>query len=139
MRSFAGTVRLHSLLVRTSTGSTAPRTLKLFLNKSGMDFGGAADSAPTQTLVLSQTADVQEVPVKRALWNNTYSVTVFVEDNFGDGDEEVSEMWYLGFKGEFMKLSREAVEVNYESAANPRDHKSIVGIKDGGMGSGLGR
>ena len=137
--SFAGTVRLHSLLLRTSTTSTAPRTLKLFLNKSGMDFSAAADTPPTQTLVLSQTAEVQEVPVKRALFSNTYSLTLFVEDNYGDGEEDVSEVFYLGFKGEFLRLSREAVEVSYESAANPRDHTAIVGIRDGGLGSGLGR
>ena len=92
---------------------------------------------PTQTLDLAQTNDVQEHPVKRALFNTTRSLQLFFENNFSDGEEDVTRVSYLAFKGEFMKLSKEPVNFLYEAAANPADHKAIVGTKQG-MGSNVG-
>jgi hypothetical protein len=124
---FTGQVRLHSILLRTSAHPSAPRTLKLFLNESHLDFEMASEKTATQTLTLSQTSSIQEIPVKRAFFNTTRSLALFFEDNFGDGDEDVTRIGYIGFKGDFMKLNKEAVSVLYESAANPADHKAIVG------------
>lgn len=101
-----------------------------------MDFGTASDLKATQTLELSQTNDVQDIPVRRALFGNTYSLSLFFADNHG---EDVSEVFYLGFKGEFMKLNREPVEVLYEAAANPKDHVLTQGIGQGVGESMLGR
>ena len=70
--------------------------------------------------------------MKRALFGNTYLITLFFEDNYG---ADATEIFYLGFKGDFTKLTREPVEVLYEKAANPRDHAPIVGI-DGMAASG---
>ena len=67
------------------------------------------------------------MPVKRALFGNSYFITLFFEDNYG---ADASEIFYLGFKGDFTKLLREPVEVLYEKAANPKDHTPIVGIND---------
>jgi len=124
---FAGTVKLHSVLIRSSTSETAPKTLKLFINRDDLDFSTVGDLPPTQILTLSQTSEIQEVPVKRALFGNTYSLTLFFEDNYGN---DITEIYYLGFKGDFTKLTREPVEFLYEKAANPRDHTPIVGVND---------
>ena len=124
---FAGTVKLHSILIRSSDSDAAPRTLKLYLNKDDLDFSTATDLAPTQTLTLSQTSEVQDIPVRRPLFGNTYALSLFFEDNFG---AEATGIYYLAFKGEFMKLNRDPVEVLYEKAANPQDHAPIVGIND---------
>lgn len=129
--SFAGVLKLHSLLIRTSNSPAAPKTLRLFLNNDELDFSSAADTHPTQTLTLSLTSEIQEIPVKRALFGNTYSLALFFEDNYGD---DVSRISFLGFKGEFTRLSREPIEVLYERAANPRDHAPVVGT--GGMLTG---
>ncbi|KAF1992712.1 DUF1000-domain-containing protein [Amniculicola lignicola CBS 123094] len=131
---FTGQVRLHSILVRTSPSPSAPRTLHLFLNVETLDFETASEKPPTQTLSLSQTSDVQEIPVKRALFNTTRSLGLFFEDNWSGGDEDVTRISYLAFKGDFMKLNKEPVSFLYEAAANPNDHKNIVGT-----GLGVGR
>ena len=123
--------------MRTSPTSSAPKTLKVFLNRDDIDFGTASELPPAQTLELSSTSDVQELPVKRALFNTTRSLTLFFEDNFGDGEEDVTRISYLAFKGEFMKLSKEPVNFLYEAAANPADHKAIVGTEQG-LGSHIG-
>lgn len=136
LNSFTGVLRLHSILIRTSASPSAPRTLKLYLNQDNLDFSTASETTPTQTLILSQTSEIQEIPIKRALFGNTYSLTLFFEDNFGSaegtegGEDEGGEktrVSYLGFKGDWVKISREKVEVLYEKAANPRDHIMTVG------------
>jgi hypothetical protein len=50
------------------------------------------------------------------------------------GVREMCANLMQAFKGDFMKLNKEAVSVMYEAAANPSDHKNIVGI-----GQGVGR
>ncbi|KAK7978313.1 Galactose-binding protein [Apiospora saccharicola] len=134
---FTGQVKLHSILLRTSPSNSAPRTLKLFINRDDVDFDAAADLPPTQILELSQTGDVQELPVKRALFSKVTRLTLFIEDNFGDGDEDVTRFSYLGFKGEWMALGRAPAQILYEAAPNPNDH-ALKGTSSNAMGSGIG-
>ncbi|EME87813.1 uncharacterized protein MYCFIDRAFT_29235 [Pseudocercospora fijiensis CIRAD86] len=134
---FTAQIRLHSILIRTSTTDSAPLTLKLYVNREGLDFSTASDLEPTQKLELSQTNDVQEIPVKRALFNTVRSLDLFFEENWGRGEEDETRISYLGFKGEWMKLSREPVNFLYEAAANPSDHTLASGVKDS-MGSHIG-
>ncbi|KZF25519.1 DUF1000-domain-containing protein [Xylona heveae TC161] len=145
---FTGQVRLHSILLRTSDSPSAPHTLKVFQNRDDLDFGTASEAPPTQTLQLVRSSDIQEIPVKRALFNSVQSLTLFFVDNFAqavgagddvdDEDEEVTRINYIAFKGEYMHLNREPIEFLYEAAANPGDHKAIVGTKEG-LGSDLHR
>jgi hypothetical protein len=131
---FTGQVRLHSILLRTSAGPNSPKTLKVFLNQESMDFDTASEKDSTQTLEISQTSEVQEIPVKRAYFNTTRSLALFFEDNWSNGEDEETVLSYLAFKGDFMKLNKEPVSVLYEAAANPSDHKIMQGI-----GEGVGR
>lgn len=112
-------------------------TVKLFLNRDDLDFSSAASLSPTQTLELSQTNDVQEVPVKRALFNTVRSLDLFFEDNWSQGEEEETKLSYIGFKGEWMKLSREPISFVYEAAANPADHNLATGVGER-LGSDIG-
>lgn len=112
-------------------------TLKLFVNRDDLDFSTATDLQPAQTLSLSQTSEVQEVPVKRALFNNVRSLDLFFEDNWSQGEEDCTVVEYLGFKGEWMQLNRGPVDVMYEAAANPSDHKMVAGVR-GELGNRLG-
>ena len=59
----------------------------------------------------------------------TTSITLFFEDNWSDGEEDVTRIGYLGFKGQFTPLNREPVSFLYEAAANPRDHATIAGVE----------
>lgn len=135
--SFTAQIRLHSILLRTSTTASAPATLKLYPNASNLDFSTAADLSPTQTLELAQSNDVQEIPVKRALFNTVRTLDLFFEDNWGAGEEDETRVSYLGFKGEWMRLNREPVSFLYEAAANPKDHKMASGVGER-VGRGIG-
>jgi hypothetical protein len=132
--SFTGQVKLHSILIRTSNSSSAPQTLKVFINRDDLDFSTASDLAPTQEFELSQTSEIQDIAVKRALFGKVQSLTLFVEDNYG---EDVSRLSYLGFKGDWMQLGRAPTNILYEAAANPNDH-TIKGTSVNQMGSSLG-
>lgn len=128
-------MKVHSLLIYTAPTSSAPKTLKLFKNRDDLDFATASDLSPTQTLEIPQPipgSDVFELPLNRAHWNATTSITLFFEDNWSGGEEDVTKVGYVGFKGQFMALSREPISFLYESAANPGDHVSIPGINDVG-------
>lgn len=112
-------------------------TLKLYLNRDGLDFSTASELQPTQKLELAQSNEVQEIPVKRALFNTVRSLDLFFEDNWSQGEEDETRVSYIGFKGEWMKLSREPVNFLYEAAANPGDHKMASGINEK-VGSNIG-
>ncbi|TFA98659.1 hypothetical protein CCMA1212_009560 [Trichoderma ghanense] len=120
---FTAQVKLHSILIRTSPSPSAPKTLHLFVNRDNMDFSAAEEETPVQVLELSQTSEVQEIPVKRALFGSVQRLVLFFVDNFGDGDEEVSRISYLGFKGEWTRLGKAPTNIIYEAAAQPGDHK----------------
>ncbi|KAJ2976956.1 hypothetical protein NUW58_g7958 [Xylaria curta] len=121
---FTGQVKLHSILLRGSQSDDTPRTLRVFINRDDIDFDNVSDLTPTQEFELSQTSEVQEIPVKRALFGKVRRLTLFFVDNFGDGDSESesTRLSYLGFKGEWMQLGRAPTQILYEAAPNPNDH-----------------
>lgn len=80
---------------------------------------------------------MQDLPVKRAKFGKVQRLTLFFPDNFGDGEEDVTRISYLGFKGEWMQLGRAPANIIYEAAANPGDHK-MKGTSVNQMGSGIG-
>lgn len=132
---FTGQVKLHSFLLYTAPTTSAPKTVKLFKNRDDLDFSTASELSPTQTIEVPQpvaSADVFELPLNRAHWNTTTAITLFFEDNWSDGEEDVTKVGYIGFKGQFMALNREPVSFLYEAAANPNDHVAIPGV--GGVG-----
>lgn len=90
-----------------------------------------------QVLELSQTSEVQEIPVKRALFGKVQRLVLFFVDNFGDGAEDVSRISYVGFKGEWTRLGKAPTNIIYEAAAQPGDHK-VKGTGINQIGSGIG-
>ncbi|KAK4458753.1 PITH domain-containing protein [Cladorrhinum samala] len=134
---FTGQVKLHSILIRTSDSDSAPQTLKAIINREGIDFSTAEDLEGTQTFELSRTSEVQELPVRRARFSSVRHLTLFFPDNFSEGEEDVTRISYLGFKGEWMQLGRAPQNIIYEAAANPADH-ALKGTNVNQMGSGIG-
>ncbi|KAI1130364.1 translation protein [Nemania abortiva] len=133
---FTGQVKLHSILIRAPQDSSAPRTLRVFINQKDIDFN-SIPSKPTQEFELSQTSEIQELPVKRAKFNNVQRLTLFIVDNFATNardsdvesseethydDAEITRLNYIGFKGEWMQLGRAPTHILYEAAPNPNDH-----------------
>jgi hypothetical protein len=94
---FTGQVKLHSVLLRTSDSDAAPMTLQVFVNRpESFDFSSAEEQEPVQTFELSRTGEVQELPVKRAKFAQVTRLALFFPDNFGQGDEDVTRISYIG-------------------------------------------
>ena len=94
----------------------------------------ASDLTPAQEFELSQTSEIQDIGVKRAVFGKVQNLTLFFEDNHG---EEVTALSYLGFKGDWMQLGRAPTNILYEAAANPADH-AVKGTSTNQMGSNIG-
>lgn len=109
----------------------------MIINRDDVDFGSAEELEATQTFELSQTSEVQELPVRRARFAAARRLALFFPDNFGDGDEDQTRVGYLGFKGEWMQLGRAPANIIYEAAANPSDH-AVKGTSANQMASHLG-
>ena len=148
MYSFTGMVKLHSILIRTTPDGHAPKTLKLFKNRTDLDFSLAADLTPVATLnhpegvgadpdaatptsVSTPTTatdldaeGIVEYSVNRAKFSNITNLSIYIPDNHGD--EDVTKILYIGLRGEWTKMGKNPVITLYEAAANPRDHKSLV-------------
>lgn len=142
---FTGNVKLYSLVLRTSGEAGAcPKTIKLFKNKNNIDFDNASDVKPTHkiehpnvgTLDSSGVDNTEDTFVEhhlpRALFQGTTHLTLFVEDNWSDDEDDTTRVYYIEVRGAFTSaLSKEPVIALYEAAANPADHKNMVGQEVG--------
>lgn len=62
-------------------------------------------------------------------------LTIFITQNGGAPDG--TQVYYLGFKGEFSKRAGRPGQIVYEAQANPADHAKLPGMSVG-MHSNLG-
>lgn len=135
---FTSQIKLHALLLRTSPSPSAPKTVRVIINRDDVDFSNASDIPATQEFELSLTSEIQEIPVKRAKFGAVRRISLFFVDNFSDGEDDVTRLSYVGFKGELgMQLGRAPSNILYEAAANPNDHK-VKGVGVNEMGSHIG-
>lgn len=137
---FNGNVKLYSIIIRSSGESAhCPRTVKLFKNNKTLDFDNIAGSKPVhkleQPLVgpLDDTeANVDEDTfvehhLPRSQFQSTYHLTLFIEDNWDDDEDETTKLYYIELRGLFTSpLAKDPVITLYEAAANPADHKNLL-------------
>lgn len=134
-----GSVKLHSVILRTNGADFCPKTIKLWKNNKSLDFE-SIDTKPhfqiTHPRVGTDYADVDELPdeldneaqfvehhLPRHVFSGVRHLTLFVEDIYGN--EEETHLHSVELRGEFTELLRDPVITVYESAANPADHKAI--------------
>lgn len=136
-----------------SQSTSAPRKVKIFANRTDLDFDSARELDPTAEIELVPPEHLAEVEDSgeqehagsldyplRPLSKFKYctSLTLFFEDNFASAsglDEIPTEITYIGFKGSGTKLKRQAVQAVYESRGMKKDHKtpgSEFGLSDNG-------
>ncbi|KAK9370641.1 galactose-binding domain-like protein [Lipomyces kononenkoae] len=121
---FTGLVKLYSILVRSTPDEHAPKTIKIFKNRSDIDFSIATDLKADATVEHpNETSEIVEYHLKRAIFSNVQSICVFILDNHG---EDTTKITYVGLRGEWKEFSKDPVVTIYEAAANPSDHKSLV-------------
>lgn len=118
---FTGNVKLKGIVVIGGMDDTAPSKLRLFKNRPHMTFDDTAAQADQEIQLSKDSEGVVEYPTKIVKFSNVYSVSLHFPNNFG---EDCTQIFYIGLKGDFTEGQREGILItNYESAANPADHK----------------
>lgn len=138
---FTGNVKLYSIILRTNgEAANCPKTIKLFKNKTNLDFDNINDTKPTYKIEQPQVGhlgdenvdDVDESSfvehyLPRNLFQSTTQLSLFVENNWEDDEDELTKVYYIEIRGMFTSpLSKDPVITLYESAANPADHKNLL-------------
>ncbi|KAJ1954937.1 hypothetical protein EC988_002158 [Linderina pennispora] len=92
-------VKLHSLMLKCAELERAPRTLRLFANRSDVGFDDAEQGSETQAVEMTEEIYQKGgvVGLRFVRFQNVHSLSVFIEDNLGGGD--VTALQQLAFIG----------------------------------------
>ena len=95
---FQDPVKLFSLNIVAPLGETAPRVVKLFVNRPNLGFTDASDVEPTQTIELEKDILLPEndVELRFVKFQRVKNVTVFVEENNGADETVISSLEFFG-------------------------------------------
>lgn len=132
---FTGYVKLFSVILRTSNDENCPKTIKLYKNNQSLDFN--TDTKPTYTVIQPQighdsTSDPSDETtfvehyLPRNQFQSTTQLSILINDNYSDDEDEISKIYYLEIRGQFQSdFKKDPVITLYESAANPADHVKL--------------
>jgi len=87
--AFNQQVKLHSIKFVSPDMAKAPKTVKLYVNRSNMSFGDTESTEVTQKVVLTE-ADYEKDAVTNlrfVKFQQVTSLAIFIEDNLGGADE----------------------------------------------------
>lgn len=95
--AFRQPVRLAALRLE-APADKAPASVRLFVNKLGLDFDSAKSEAPTQELTLGEgdvAAGAKPIELRYVLFQSVSLLTIFVGGNQGGGEETVIQRLQL--------------------------------------------
>eukprot|EP01103_Thecamoeba_quadrilineata_P012795 TRINITY_DN3390_c0_g1_i1.p1 TRINITY_DN3390_c0_g1~~TRINITY_DN3390_c0_g1_i1.p1 ORF type:complete len:204 (+),score=39.70 TRINITY_DN3390_c0_g1_i1:48-659(+) len=128
---FTGVVKLKGITLIGGEEGSSPSKLKVWVNREDIDFSLADTVKPIQEwdLVEDPTGEVtyQTNIVK---FQNVSNVTFYIPANFGS---MITKILYIGLKGEYTAIKREAVKTVYELKPTPekfsleKNNFSLVG------------
>jgi hypothetical protein len=82
---------------------------------------------PHQGDVDTEEESFVEHHLPRSQFQSTHHLTLFIQDNWDEDEDETTKLYYIELRGVFTSpLSKNPVIALYESAANPADHKNIL-------------
>jgi len=98
---FSEAVKLHSLKFVAPDDGSAPKTIKIFVNPTDMDFSDCENNPATQELELrpSDFLAGASVPLKFVKFQKVSNIAIFVEDNHSDGELDYTQMSSLHLFG----------------------------------------
>lgn len=118
---FNGSVKLKAICIIGGYDGSSPSKLRVYINRDDLDFQNVAHLPPVQEWDLLENYNGQiEYPTHVAKFNGVHSIDLHIPSNFG---ANVTEISFIGLKGEFEERRREAVQAVYESKPLPQDHK----------------
>ncbi|EPZ31107.1 DUF1000-domain-containing protein [Rozella allomycis CSF55] len=121
---FTGSIKIRSISVFSEGGDESPSLCKAFVNMD-VDFDNVMQVEPTQEFEMARQEyeECAEYVTKVSKFSNVQTLTLFFEDNFGG---EKTRIYFIGFKGEYTPMKREAVVAIYEAKPMLSDHKNEI-------------
>ncbi|KAL5480979.1 hypothetical protein ACEPAI_9920 [Sanghuangporus weigelae] len=119
---FIQNVRVRSILLKLGRGELTPRHLRIYANHPNIvDFAEAETTKPQLNIsLLEGETGVAEYPLRAAAFANVHSLSLHFNEAVG---EEVSRLYYIGFKGDTRQIQNaglQKLEVPTENAADAR-------------------
>ncbi|PXF47586.1 PITH domain-containing protein 1 [Gracilariopsis chorda] len=111
---FVSPVKIKSICIIGAGGGVSPSHMKAYINDEVLDFSSVASKRPIQEwdLIENNIDGMVDYPTKYTRFQNVSKLWLFVDTNFG---ADLTEIMYIGLKGEYTKYKREAVNTVYES------------------------
>eukprot|EP00545_Synedropsis_sp_CCMP1620_P007687 CAMPEP_0119013580 /NCGR_PEP_ID=MMETSP1176-20130426/8528_1 /TAXON_ID=265551 /ORGANISM="Synedropsis recta cf, Strain CCMP1620" /LENGTH=219 /DNA_ID=CAMNT_0006966681 /DNA_START=110 /DNA_END=769 /DNA_ORIENTATION=- len=130
---FMETVAIHSILVGRNPEASAPRVVKVFVDRDDIDFEMARELEPKALIELppcssqkgsSTDGSVVDVHVFPGRFHDASSVTLFFAGNQSGNAQSSTEVTYVGFAGTNTHMKRLPVTYAvHESQARLEDHE----------------
>ncbi|XP_072273774.1 PITH domain-containing protein 1 [Pyxicephalus adspersus] len=118
---FTGNVKLKGIIISGEDSDAHPAEMRLFKNVPHMSFDDTGRKEDEVFNLNFDTTGELEYPTKVARFSNVSHLSIHISKNYG---AEHTKIVYIGLKGEWSEARRHEVTIcNYESAANPADHK----------------
>ncbi|TDL22803.1 DUF1000-domain-containing protein [Rickenella mellea] len=121
---FVQSVRVRSILLKLGRGEVTPTHLRVYTNHPHIvDFADADATAPQLNIsLLEGQTGVTEYPFRSAAFANVNSMSLHFGDSVG---EEVSRVYYIGFKGETKDPQKESTSKLEVPAANAGEARLV--------------
>ncbi|SJL11344.1 uncharacterized protein ARMOST_14747 [Armillaria ostoyae] len=117
---FSQNVKIKSVLLKLGRGESTPRHLRIYANHPTIvDFADAENTKPQVNIsLLEGETGVTEYPLRVAAFTSITSLSLFFSESVG---EEMSRIYYIGFKGELRSPQKDANTKLDIPAANAAD------------------
>ncbi|KAF9455378.1 galactose-binding domain-like protein [Collybia nuda] len=117
---FTQIVRLKSVLLKLGRGEVTPRHLRIYANHPNIvDFADAETTKPQLNIsLLEGETGVVEYPLRVAAFTSVTSLSLFFSESVGG---EISQIYYIGFKGDMRSTQKEANSKLEVPASNAAD------------------
>ncbi|EQC35418.1 hypothetical protein SDRG_07128 [Saprolegnia diclina VS20] len=95
---FKEAVKIHSIALKAPTDDSAPRVLKLFVNRNNLGFSDVADIEPVQQIELNdeQLASGSPIELRFVKFQRVSALTLFIEENNGGDISAISSLRLFG-------------------------------------------
>lgn len=120
---FTSDVKIKSIAIVGGADGKSPSKMRVFVNRDGIDFGDAHSMQPVQEWDLEENLHgLLEYQTRYSKFQSVGNITLHFPQSFG---ADVTQIFYIGFKGEATQMKRDAVaNIVYEVLPNPSDHKT---------------
>lgn len=121
---FSGTVKLKSLVLIGPDDQSHPFSVKLYKNKPFMTYDMRSLECDQEVSLARDPEGRVAYPLKAVKFGSVSHLSIYIPRNYGNDDDLPTTVYYLGLNGEFQGAHKQqALITNYESQANPADHK----------------